>query len=489
MKTILVVCFKNHALDQFLEDLLNYDIPPATMVRLGGKSTPRTKPLTISGHSVNLKRSREDWIVINDLNSKLNFLEDRLRPSFAHYRLPDVHKRDLMQYLEFPPEDPAFYEAFTVPEASDGMTSVGKSGQTMGPLYLLNRWTLGRGPGIFGAHLSASSRRIWDMPFPARMAELNRWKREILKERITTLSQTVQEYNECVSRLETMSNDKASRILQGKRIIGCTTTAAAMYVQELQAASPQVLLVEEAGEILESHILTALGPQTKQLILIGDHKQLRPRISNYDLSVEKGRGYDLNRSLFERLVLKGFPHQTLTKQHRMRPEISSFIRHLTYPSLIDGPKTLGRPHLRGFRNNVMFINHTFPEDDLPEIADRRDVGSSSKQNSFEGSMVLKCVRYLAQQGYGQDKMVVLTPYLGQLKLLQTMLSKDNDPILNDLDSFDLVRAGLVSVASAQLSKRPIHLATIGKTGPYQKLGLEPLLEQIPLLTACDRFAT
>jgi superfamily I DNA and/or RNA helicase len=119
-----------------------------------------------------------------------------------------------------------------------------------------------------------------------------------------------------------------------------------------------VLLVEEAGEILESHILTALGSRTKQLILIGDHKQLRPKVNNHRLSVEKGEGYDLNRSLFERRVLKGFPHQTLTEQHRMRPEISSLIRQLTYPDLADAPKTLGRPDLRGFRDSVIFVNHT-----------------------------------------------------------------------------------------------------------------------------------
>ena len=45
-----------------------------------------------------------------------------------------------------------------------------------------------------------------------------------------------------------------------------------MFRNVLGAVSPDVVLVEEAGEILESHILTALTPKTKQLILIGDHK-------------------------------------------------------------------------------------------------------------------------------------------------------------------------------------------------------------------------
>lgn len=76
-------------------------------------------------------------------------------------------------------------------------------------------------------------------------------------------------------------------------------------------------------------------------------------------------------------------------------------------------------------------------------------------------MVLKILRYLGQQGYGSDRIVILTPYLGQLRKLQEALAKDNDPVLNDLDSHDLVRAGLISEAAAALTKSPIRLATIG----------------------------
>jgi superfamily I DNA and/or RNA helicase len=41
-----------------------------------------------------------------------------------------------------------------------------------------------------------------------------------------------------------------------------------------------IVLVEEAGELLEAHVLTSLSPSTKHLILIGDHKQLRPKVWN-----------------------------------------------------------------------------------------------------------------------------------------------------------------------------------------------------------------
>ena len=86
-------------------------------------------------------------------------------------------------------------------------------------------------------------------------------------------------------------------------------------------------------------------------------------------------------------------------------------------------------------------------------------------------MTLKCVRYLAQQGYGTGQVVVLTPYLAQLRLLFEVLGKENDPVLNDLDSYDLVRAGLMPAATAQVQKRRLRISTIGKIISFLPSGL------------------
>lgn len=127
-------------------------------------------------------------------------------------------------------------------------------------------------------------------------------------------------------------------------------------------------------------------------------RQLRPKVNDYRLTVEKGEGYDLNMSLFERLVLKGYPHTTLLEQHRMRPEISTLIRELTYPDLVDAPNTQNRLPLRGLQDVIVFVNHTHLEDEL-DVQDRQDLtATSSKENIYEIEMVLKIVRYLAQQG-------------------------------------------------------------------------------------------
>ena len=112
-------------------------------------------------------------------------------------------------------------------------------------------------------------------------------------------------------------------------------------------------------------------------------RQLHPKANNYSLTVKKGEGLDFNRSLFECLVLKGYPHKTLRQQHRMHPEISDLVRQLTYPDLLDADRTKNRPNLRGVQDNIVFINHNKPEDGLPQLLEHNDmVSTTSKQNMY-----------------------------------------------------------------------------------------------------------
>ena len=62
------------------------------------------------------------------------------------------------------------------------------------------------------------------------------------------------------------------------------------------------MIVEEAAEILESHMYTSLNPNIEQLVLIGDHEQLRPSLNVKELAED----YNLDLSLFERLIKNNF---------------------------------------------------------------------------------------------------------------------------------------------------------------------------------------
>ncbi|GKZ94891.1 hypothetical protein AnigIFM59636_008622 [Aspergillus niger] len=438
-KTLMIICYTNHALDQFLEDLLDIGIPSTSMVRLGSKSTSRTKELGLFEQSRGMS-GVDSWSFVNQSREKLDEALKELQSYSEKYNRDSISKDDMLEYLEFF-EDSTFFDAFTVPEEPTGMQRIGSRGRSVENT-------------ICGMHGGMGGTR--------RRELVETWQRNILRDKSAQLVELVKRCHDISKDLdEYFYHKRHCAVLENKRIVACTTNAAARYATALRVAKPGVLIVEEAGEILESHILTAMTLDTQQLVLIGDHKQLRPKINNYNLSVEKGDGLDLNRSLFERLISKGYPHSSLTIQHRMRPEISRLVRHLTYPDLQDSERTCKRPSLRGSQSDVVFVNHCHPERELHEYAERRDpTMKASKQNPFEVEVTLKVVKYLGQQGYGTDDIVILTPYLGQLSLLRTELSKTNDPVLNDLDANDLIQAGRLIPGSTKATRNPIRISTI-----------------------------
>jgi hypothetical protein len=427
---ILVLSYKNHAIDQFLEDLMDIGIDPSLMVRLGSKSTARTAPLLLSNMTPTyVPRTRSRYELINQTKLQMEVFSEEIENSFDYCMRNIMSNQHILQHLEFSDGDEHFFDAFCIPGAEDGQIRVGPNGRRFSPDWLLFQWSRGRGAGVFSKEKAESvCRDIWRMNHQERAAKMQEWRKNLRDERIRTLVEQIDRFNKHQKVFQSLLKEKNKQILGSKRVIGCTTTAASMYAEEIQAAAPGIIIVEEAGEILECHILAAMGPSVKQLIQIGDHKQLRPRVKNYKLTVESGRGYDLNRSLLERLIMQGRPHCTLLSQHRMRPEISELIRH-NYPNLRDAKGTEGRPKLRGFQDNVIFFNHNHLEEKHNVLADKLDQGStSSKQNVFEADMVLKCVRYLGQQGYRTADLVILTPYLVCPSHLRSMMKRRIDRI-------------------------------------------------------------
>jgi hypothetical protein len=268
------VCYTNHALDQFLGDLFNVGIPKGHVVRLGSKFPPSMAPVALQNiqkQDTGFKRARANWVIIEDIKSVSEHLCSLLQRDFADYTRSHSQNDELLTHLEF--EAFEYFEAFFVPPDDDGMVRVGKKGRAVTKTYLLDRWVKGEDAGIFNDRIcDEETAMIWKMSLSDRKNQVTKWKSEILKSRVEPIHANAKEYNERQDQLNRELNANVAAILKSKRIIGCTTTAAAKYSHDIQRAAPDVLLVEEAGEILECHVLTALGAETKQLILIGDHK-------------------------------------------------------------------------------------------------------------------------------------------------------------------------------------------------------------------------
>ena len=239
---------------------------------MGGKSTKRTEPLSLYNQKGNTRFGRLDWAQINEHKTGSTDALDKLQTAFGSYMRLKISHKEIMGYLEF--EEPEFHYAFKVQTTADGgMQKVGKRGRTVNEVYLINQWTQGWDAGVLrDAANVRENTGVWRMPAVERRKRLAEWQDAIIKENVEQLYDLGQVFNEYQEKLARKFAEGDTMTLLTKRIIGCTTTAAAKYSEGLRAALPEVVLVEEAGEILETHVLTALGEETRRLILIGDHK-------------------------------------------------------------------------------------------------------------------------------------------------------------------------------------------------------------------------
>ena len=266
---ILIVCYTNHALDQFLEDLIKFNIPAESIVRLGRRANQSVEHLSL--HKQSREHFQYDWDEINNLKYGASSQEHELETHFDKLLAIDNFK-SLITYLEL--RHPPFFDAFYVPlETEDRMTRVGRDGKPIDEKYLFSRWTRGRGAGVLSddPHVQATS-WIWAMDHPARKQLLTEWRHELATTTTESICKSGIEYNKLQDSIGKKFQESIVAVLKKKRIIACTTTGAAIYTEAIKKVGPRFLLVEEAGEILESHTLTALSPTVDQIILIGDHK-------------------------------------------------------------------------------------------------------------------------------------------------------------------------------------------------------------------------
>ena len=227
------------------------------------------------------------------------------------------------------------------------------------------------------SHISIAKLSIED-----RWRLYNYWEEQCYKFLQEENRKMAQEYNEKCSEINELRQRKDQHTLESADVVGMTTTGAAKYQHILHHIKPKIVIVEEAAEVLEAHIVSALSAGTQHLILIGDHKQLRPKPNEHVLATK----YNLSISLFERLVRKQMSQATLEIQHRMRPEIAQLVCPHVYEKLLNHESVQKYPDIRGISKNMYFVHHSEPESEHP--------GLLSSQNEFEAKYIVGLCAHL-----------------------------------------------------------------------------------------------
>ncbi|POS78017.1 hypothetical protein DHEL01_v203587 [Diaporthe helianthi] len=470
---VVCVCYTNHALDQLLEHLLDDGIEG--VIRMGSRSkSERLESLNIrvvqDNMSLTKSEKQQRYSYIN-LMKHLEIEATGLLRELSRCDSPAAVRTFLSS--SYPAH---FRELF--PGQEDGWKTVEHHKRDVIQQWLFGGSDLtinGRSPSRPVGDLKRTS--LTGMHQQERMRLYRSWLQEIRDHIITQLVETLKEHDGARENRNQVRQEVRLRCLQQANIVGVTTTGLARELHLLRKLRSKVMLCEEAGEVLEAHLLTAMLPSVEQAILIGDHEQLRPQIQNYQLQSTNpnGRQYSLDMSLFERLVQPPLPSDLrlpvslLDTQRRMHPSIAEMVRSTIYKSLKDAENVSQYPEVVGMRRRLFWLHH----EALEAGAAVQDPQNTSHSNDHEVEMTACLVSHLVRQGkYSPEDIAVLTPYLGQLQKLRGRLATEptfavslDDRDINQLEELELAQPGKPSqpphlaVSKTTLAKS-IRLATV-----------------------------
>ena len=194
----------------------------------------------------------------------------------------------------------------------------------------------------------------------------------------------------------------------------CTTNIGAGHFT-LANRKFSIVLIDEATQATEPSALVPIVKGARQLILVGDHRQLPPTVTSRRAEQE---GLDI--PLFERLLSNGIPAHMLTTQYRMHPTIREFPSSRFYENkLEDGCSSSERPPVAGF---------LWPDWDKPVAfvpvhgAEIEEEAGSSRSNMDEAAIVVQVVNDLLAPGdLTPEDIGVISPYAGQVRLIRSMV--------------------------------------------------------------------
>ncbi|XP_013000059.2 3'-5' exoribonuclease HELZ2 isoform X2 [Cavia porcellus] len=256
-------------------------------------------------------------------------------------------------------------------------------------------------------------------------------------------SQKVKEFDTRVKRGETFSREDLSsyrKVMREARkfelarhsVILCTCCCAAS--PWLHSLKVQQILVDEAAMATEPEILIPLVhfAKAEKVVLLGDHKQLRPVVKNEQL-----RNLGMDKSLFERYHRDAY---MLDTQYRMHEVICSFPsmefyggKLRTYQGLRRLPSILGHAdkdscpvifgHVQGHEQRLLVTTEEGNENSRANLQEVAEVVRITKQLTLDPTVDPKDI-------------AILTPYNAQAAAINK----------------DLMRQGITGVTVSSITK-------------------------------------
>ncbi|KAG9276956.1 NFX1-type zinc finger-containing protein 1 [Astyanax mexicanus] len=434
---MLVVCYTNHALDQFLEGI--HSFMKNGIVRVGGRSNSEIlKPFSLRElkRTRNFRRDLPSHLkkAFNEIYLDMREAETEIQKQSAQLECSlrgVINERFLQQYIHYHHWDSLIF----IPMMNE-YAHVGEK------LSVMKEW-LGLGDSVFqqaeqnGANGNADVNEDGVAAEEEALLEVDEEANLIQADRI-------------LEDAEPWGRDPHERRRQERDLAELADLMLAMNLDQAENQPPH-----QQGHGPE------LDPAAEEIW------ELRPSATVYELA----KNFNLEVSMFERLVNREFPYVRLNYQHRMRPDIARLLTPHIYSELENHPSVLEYEDVKGIFTNLFFIDHKSLE---VEIKDNK-----SHQNLFEAHFVVALCRYLLCQDYQPSQITILTTYTGQLFCLKKLMpSKEFSGVNvhvvdkyqgeeNDIVILSLVRSNLEGrVGFLQIPNRVCVALSRAKKGLY-----------------------
>ena len=222
----------------------------------------------------------------------------------------------------------------------------------------------------------------------------------------------------------------------------------------MDAKDFNVVIIDEATQLVEASTAILLSPTLECLVLVGDDKQLPPTVIS---NLAKSRGYGV--SLFDRLLHNKFPTTLLNTQYRMHPSISRWPNKQFYEGkIMDGDNVRSEKYTKSWHDE-------FPPFIIYDVNGKEE---ETEYGSYYNKLEVDLLKLLLRKLYGvlknstnEDilKVGIITPYKGQLSLvtdqtlgLQKGLSSKMNIVCKTVDGFQGQECDIIFFLSTRSKK-------------------------------------
>ncbi|XP_054765454.2 NFX1-type zinc finger-containing protein 1-like isoform X2 [Lytechinus pictus] len=279
------------------------------------------------------------------------------------------------------------------------------------------------------------------------------WLREFWNTADRRLRLISKEIENVVQQHRVKSEKSDFVIYQNASILGVTSSCAITHHRILRYVQPRIIMILQAADVMEAVVIASLSQNCRQLIMIGENKSILEQNAAIAALARTG-GVML--SSFCRFIEGKYATSRLTRQHRMAPAISRFIK-LDNKELEDHPQVTRLDEVQGIPRRVYLMNHGLPR-----------FNASTHEFEFLSKL---CV-YLLKQGHLESEISILSTSVGlrdrfrKIKELSKVSSELVDDFLGDNDIILLATFQMDEPGRLKTKDRLIKALSVAKKGFY-----------------------